>query len=56
MHVKAALAESGVIREVVQVPCALWRGLSALDEALAALPGWARAPADHTVTMTGELT
>jgi probable H4MPT-linked C1 transfer pathway protein len=41
---------------VIQAPCALWRGLSALDETLAALPGWARAPADHAVTMTGELT
>ena len=56
VHVKVALAEAGAIRAAVQVPCPLWRGLPALDEALASLPDWARTPADHAVTMTGELT
>ncbi len=55
VHVKAALVEDGRVAAVVQTPCALWRGLEALDEALAALPGWAREPASHAVTMTGEL-
>lgn len=56
VHVKAALVVAGQVREAVQVPCPLWRGLPALDAALAGLPDWARAPADHAVTMTGELT
>ncbi len=56
VHVKAALAEAGAICAAVQVPCPLWRGLPALDEALASLPDWARTQADHAVTMTGELT
>ncbi|MGY2049911.1 hydantoinase/oxoprolinase family protein [Methylobacterium sp. JK268] len=56
VHVKAALLEDGYVRAVVQVPCPLWRGLPALDAALAALPDWARAEARHAVTMTGELT
>src|ERR1700712_276428 len=55
-HVKAARASGGPGRDVVQGPCALWRGTGALDEALAALPDWCRAPARHAVTMTGELT
>ena len=56
VHVKAALIEDSCVREVVQAPCRLWRGLPALDETLARLPEWARAPASHAVTMTGELT
>ncbi len=56
VHVKAARVVGGRVREAVQAPCPLWRGLPALDAALAALPDWARAPADHAVTMTGELT
>ncbi|ACA20076.1 H4MPT-linked C1 transfer pathway protein [Methylobacterium sp. 4-46] len=56
VHVKAALVEEGAVRAVVQAPCPLWRGLSALDAALAGLPDWARGPAHHAVTMTGELT
>ena len=54
-HVKAALAREGRIEAAAQVPCELWRGLDALDEALALLPDWARTPAGHRVTMTGEL-
>lgn len=56
VHVKAALALGGRVREAVQAPCPLWRGLPALDAALAELPGWTRVPAEHAVTMTGELT
>ena len=56
MHVKAALIEHGTVRDVVQAACPLWRGLPALDAALAGLPDWTREPADHAVTMTGELT
>ncbi|KQT87687.1 H4MPT-linked C1 transfer pathway protein [Methylobacterium sp. Leaf469] len=56
VHVKAALVCGGRVETVVQAPCRLWRGLPALDETFAQLPDWARAPADHVVTMTGELT
>ncbi len=56
VHVKAALIVGDKVREVVQAPCRLWRGLPALDETFAGLPDWAREPADHAVTMTGELT
>ncbi|WP_048430540.1 hydantoinase/oxoprolinase family protein [Methylobacterium indicum] len=56
VHVKAALVEGGRVQAVVQVPCPLWNGLPALDDSVAALPGWAREPAHHAVTMTGELT
>jgi probable H4MPT-linked C1 transfer pathway protein len=56
VHVKAALVEGGRVRAVVQAPCPLWNGLPALDATLEALPGWAREPARHAVTMTGELT
>lgn len=56
VHVKAALVEGGALREAVQAPCKLWRGLPALEETFAGLPAWTREPADHAVTMTGELT
>jgi probable H4MPT-linked C1 transfer pathway protein len=55
IHLKAALVEGERVREAVQVPCLLWRGLDALDDAFAALPDWARGEALHAVTMTGEL-
>ena len=45
----------GRVLAVAQVPCALWQGVEALDESLAALPDWARQTALHAVTMTGEL-
>lgn len=54
-HVKAARVVDGRVEAAAQVPCELWRGLDALDEALGLLPLWARAPARHRVTMTGEL-
>ena len=56
VHVKAALVEDGRVREAVQAPCPLWRGVGALDDTLAELPAWTREEADHAVTMTGELT
>lgn len=56
MHVKAALVVGGQVREAVQAPCRLWRGLPALDETVSRLPDWAAGEADHAVTMTGELT
>jgi probable H4MPT-linked C1 transfer pathway protein len=54
-HLKAALVEGGRVRAAVQVPCELWRGIEALDEAAALLPAWTREEARHAVTMTGEL-
>lgn len=56
VHVKAALVGDGRVQAVVQAPCPLWRGLSALDETFAGLPDWVRTASDHAVTMTGELT
>jgi probable H4MPT-linked C1 transfer pathway protein len=56
VHVKAALVSAGLVEAVVQAPCPLWKGLSALDETWAGLPEWARRSAGHAVTMTGELT
>lgn len=56
VHVKAALIEDGRVVEAVQAACPLWRGLPALDRTFSELPDWARAEADHAVTMTGELT
>ena len=56
VHVKAALVAQGQVREAVQAPCRLWRGLPALGESFSNLPDWARGEADHAVTMTGELT
>ena len=54
-HLKAALWDSGELRQVVQLACPLWQGLDRLREALA--EAMARlGPADrHAVTMTGEL-
>jgi probable H4MPT-linked C1 transfer pathway protein len=54
-HLKAARAEDGRIRAVVQLPCPLWLGLDKLKDSLMAV--LARlGPADwHVATMTGEL-
>ncbi|HEX4584759.1 MAG TPA: hydantoinase/oxoprolinase family protein [Burkholderiaceae bacterium] len=59
-HVKvAALDARGRAVAALQVPCALWRGLDqleqALEQAVAGLPAGA-ADARHAATMTGELT
>jgi probable H4MPT-linked C1 transfer pathway protein len=56
-HLKAALLDSeGRLQQVVQVPCALWRGLSeletAVDEVLRILQVSSQF---HAITMTGEL-
>jgi probable H4MPT-linked C1 transfer pathway protein len=58
-HVKAAAVDArGRALAVLQLPCALWRGLDqlegALQQALAQLPAGA-AHARHAATMTGEL-
>jgi probable H4MPT-linked C1 transfer pathway protein len=55
-HLKAArLGAHGRVERVVQHPCALWRGLSELHDALdAAESGLGEAPR-HAVTMTGEM-
>jgi probable H4MPT-linked C1 transfer pathway protein len=54
-HLKVALAEDGRTIAVAQIPCPLWKGLDALDAALAeAEPLLARADI-HAATMTGEL-
>jgi (4-(4-[2-(gamma-L-glutamylamino)ethyl]phenoxymethyl)furan-2-yl)methanamine synthase len=58
-HLKAAAFDAkGRAQAALQVPCALWRGLNqledALDRALAQLPAGALA-SRHAATMTGEL-
>ena len=54
-HLKLAVVEEGRIAAVLQLPCALWRGLDELRQAmtlaLADLPIIER----HAITMTGEL-
>lgn len=56
-HVKAALVERGVLRDVAQWPCPLWQGLDRLDPVLDAVRArWPQAlHAAHAVTMTGEM-
>lgn len=49
------MIEDGRVRAAAQAPCALWEGVAALADSLAALPDWARAEAQNAVTMTGEL-
>lgn len=55
-HLKAArLGPGGRVERVVEVPCALWRGLAELERALDAAES-ALGPAPvHAVTMTGEM-
>lgn len=54
-HLKAALAVDGQLREVRQLPCPLWRGLTHLDRAVTEiLVAWDDVR-QHTLTMTGEL-
>ena len=56
-HLKAALLDtSGALLQVVQVPCALWRGLPELDAAIdEVLNHFEVKTALHAITMTGEL-
>jgi probable H4MPT-linked C1 transfer pathway protein len=56
-HLKAALVEDGLVRDVVQQPCTLWLGLEHVDRALQAIRArWPHATrCEHAVTMTGEM-
>jgi probable H4MPT-linked C1 transfer pathway protein len=56
-HLKAALVDAGgTALQVIQVPCALWRGLDQLEKAIAAVSAKLdHIPDQHVVTMTGEL-
>ncbi len=56
-HLKAALLDSnGNLLQVLQVPCALWRGLHELEAAIDIVLGsFALNSVAHAVTMTGEL-
>ena len=56
-HLKAALLDAdGNLQQVLQVPCALWRGLQELEVAIdLVLNTFGGSSASHAVTMTGEL-
>ncbi|MGZ8258176.1 MAG: hydantoinase/oxoprolinase family protein [Methylotenera sp.] len=56
-HLKAALLDGdGKLQQVLQVPCALWRGLQELETAIdVVLNTFSTKPVLHAVTMTGEL-
>lgn len=56
-HLKAARVERGLLTDVMQVPCTLWKGIEAIDAALASVHAcWPQArEARHGVTMTGEM-
>jgi probable H4MPT-linked C1 transfer pathway protein len=54
-HLKLARVESDTIVAAVQLPCALWRGLGELRQALATALESLGSAERHAVTMTGEL-
>ncbi len=56
-HLKAALLDgNGKLVNVIQVPCALWRGLCELEDAIdLVLNAFTFRPVLHAITMTGEL-
>jgi probable H4MPT-linked C1 transfer pathway protein len=56
-HLKAALLDAeGMLQQVLQVPCALWRGLHELEAAIdVVLHTFSIQSAHHAITMTGEL-
>jgi (4-(4-[2-(gamma-L-glutamylamino)ethyl]phenoxymethyl)furan-2-yl)methanamine synthase len=55
-HVKAArVAPDGAVKVVLQIPCALWRGLSELTTAIAKATQEIGVAPRHAVTMTGEM-
>jgi probable H4MPT-linked C1 transfer pathway protein len=56
-HLKAAyLNNTGQLEWVIQVPCALWRGLAELESAIdAILREFPSGDVNHAITMTGEL-
>ena len=55
-HLKAArVTAAGVVEAVIQVPCALWRGLDELSQALEIATQHVGESERHAVTMTGEM-
>ena len=55
-HLKAALVgDDGVLSDVVQVPCPLWKGMGRFAEAVESVVGRWSLPRHHVITMTGEL-
>ncbi len=56
-HIKAALLDAqGNLLQVLQVSCALWRGLNELESAIdEVLSQFSTSTATHAITMTGEL-
>lgn len=57
-HLKAALLLDGALQQVLQVPCALWRGLPELEKAIdKVIHSLNTLSIDtlHAITMTGEL-
>jgi len=55
-HLKAArLDDTRRVERVVQLPCALWRGLAELERALDAAMSALGPASAHAVTMTGEM-
>lgn len=56
-HLKAALLnQSGQVQHIIQVPCALWRGLAELESAIdVVLNQFSIHDAGHAITMSGEL-
>ena len=57
-HLKAALLQDGKLQQVLQVPCALWRGLHELETAIGYVMASFGSVAEdtlHAITMTGEL-
>src|SRR4051794_19144332 len=54
-HLKLVFVEGGEITTALQVPCALWRGLDELRQAVSSTLAGLPAADRHAVTMTGEL-
>ncbi|MBA3697112.1 MAG: hypothetical protein H0W85_10275 [Methylotenera sp.] len=57
-HLKAALLHNGKLQQVMQVPCALWRGVHELEAAIDSLMTTFKIKSEetlHAITMTGEL-
>ena len=55
-HLKVARVDpAGAVCAVIQVPCALWRGLGELHQAMALAASQVGQSAHHAVTMTGEM-
>jgi probable H4MPT-linked C1 transfer pathway protein len=54
-HLKAALVRDGLVVNVMQVPCELWRGMDRLETALDVVTMALGEAARHAVTTTGEL-